>query len=680
MERRERADWQRAERRHTDPVLEEGTLAELFEESAERHADRTAQGYKGGVYDRSLTGSVLEEAPPGEYRTLTYRELRGIVRRLAAGFRDLGVEAEDRIAIYADTRVEWAQCDLALLAAGAVVTTVYTDSSTEQVEYLLGDPGASGVICGSEALAERAIEAIEAGSLDVDFLVVVDAIEAERFAETPVSVHTLEAVHDRGASVFDRGSYDEWLEARDPSDLASLIYTSGTTGKPKGVRLTHRNFRSNVEGIYRRFGPRPDKGSDTPTLDEYTRSLSFLPLAHVFERTSGHFTMFAAGATVAYAESADTIGEDIELVRPTTATSVPRVYERIFDSMIEAAGDGPRRRVFDWALDVGRAYQRSDDPGPSLRVRHAIADRAVFEQVRENLGGRIEFFISGGGTLSPDLAELFAGMGLPIFEGYGLTETAPVVSVNPPEAPQPGTIGPPLENVEVTLDDTRVDETTPDGGSATVDTGGTDSDEAIERGELLVRGPNVSDGYWNRPGATERAFTEREGGSRWFRTGDLIERRPDDYLVYRDRLKQLLVLSTGKNVAPEPIEGRFATSRRVDQCMVVGNDRKFLGALIVPNFAALRSWAAEEEVDLPADREGICRDERAREWIREEVRRVNADLASHERIKRFELVPVEWSAENDLLTPSMKKKRYNLRSRFDDRIEAIYDRESTRTT
>ena len=663
----ERTEGQRAERRHTDPASGEGTLAELFDESAERHADRMAQGYKGGVYDRSLAGSVLESAPPGEYRTLTYRGLREIVRHLAAGFRDLGVKADDRVGIYADTRMEWAQCDLALLAAGAVVTTVYTDSSTEQVEYLLDDPDASGVVCGSGALAERALAAIEAGGIDVDFLVVMDAIEDERFAAAPLPVHSLKAVHDRGASAFDREGYDGWLDARDPEDLASLIYTSGTTGKPKGVRLTHRNFRANVEGIYRRFGPRPDKPGDTPTLDEGTRSLSFLPLAHVFERTSGHFTMFAAGATVAYAESADTIGEDIELVRPTTATSVPRVYERIFDSMVEEAGDGPRKRVFEWALDVGRAYQHNDGPSASLRVRHAIADRLVFERVRETLGGRIEFFISGGGTLSPELAELFAGTGLPIFERYGLTETAPVVSVNPPEAPWPGTIGLPLGNVEVDLDDARLDEAALSEGPAVT---------GVERGELLVRGPNVSDGYWDRPDATERAFTDQG----WFRTGDLIERRPDGYLVYRDRLKQLLVLSTGENVAPEPIEGRFATSRRVDQCMVVGNDRKFLGAPIVPNFAALRSWAAEEGIDLPADRAAIRRDERAREWVREEVERVNEDLADHERIKRFELVSTEWTPGNDLLTPSMKKKRRNLRSRFDDRIEAIYDGESIRTS
>jgi long-chain acyl-CoA synthetase len=198
-------------------------------------------------------------------------------------------------------------------------------------------------------------------------------------------------------------------------------------------------------------------------------------------------------------------------------------------------------------------------------------------------------------------------------------------------------------------------------------------DGTTEVGELLVRGPNVSAGYWGRPDATERAF----GEDGWFRTGDLVERRPDDYLVYRDRLKQLLVLSTGKNVAPEPIEGRFATSRRVDQCMVIGNDRKFVGALIVLNVAALRAWAVEEGVDLPEDRAALCRDERVREWVREEVERVNADLARHERIKRFELVPTEWTPENDLLTPSMKKKRRNVLARFGDRVNAVYEGERT---
>jgi len=727
-------DWQRAERRYTDPVIGDGTLSRLFAESAERHADRIAQGYKGGVYDRSLAGSVVERAPPDEYRTLPYRRLHEIVRHLAAGFRDLGVEADDRVAIYADTRMEWAQCDLALLASGAVVTTVYTDSSTEQVEYLLGDPEASAVVCGNAALADRVLDAVEAGDLAIEFVVVMDDFEEGRFAraesEAAVPVHTLEMVYDRGASAFDRGSYERWLDDRDPDDLASLIYTSGTTGQPKGVRLTHRNFRANINGIRRRFGPRPDKTKGMAVLDETARSLSFLPLAHVFERTSGHFVMFASGATVAYAESADTIAEDIALVRPTTATSVPRVYERIFDSMVEEAGDGLGGTVFDWALDVGRAYQRADDPDRSLRIRHAVADRLVFEQVRENLGGRIDFFISGGGTLSPDLAELFAGMGLPIFEGYGLTETAPVVSVNPPEAPRPGTIGPPLDNVDVALDDTRLDDAALDAtiSDETAVSEVSDDDSGVlvgngsgtntvknsvdpdDIGELLVRGPNVSLGYWNRPDETGRAFTkealasevvreaqnasrddetvspsrttsesseERGSSKRWFRTGDLIERRSDGYLVYRDRLKQLLVLSTGKNVAPEPIEGRFATSRRVDQCMVIGDERKFVAALIVPNFAALRAWAAEEGIDLPTDREAICRDERAREWVRTEVTRVNAALASHERIKRFELVPTEWTPENDLLTPSMKKKRRNLTAAFTDRIESIYEREST---
>lgn len=685
-------DWRTAERRYDDEVIGGGTISELFEESVERNAERTAQGYKGGVYDRSLAGSVVEEAPVGEYRTLTYAEMGEIVRCLAAGFRDLGVESGDRVGIYADTRMEWAHSDFALLAAGAVVTTVYTDSSVEQVEYLLTDPGASGVVCGTPELAERALEAIEAdddeandeardrdegNSPGTEFVVVMDSVEEGDFGEAPVPVHTLEAIYDRGVDRFDREEYNALLTERDPTDLASLIYTSGTTGKPKGVRLTHRNFRANINGIRRRFGPRPDKEEDVPALDESTRSLSFLPLAHVFERTSGHFVMFASGATVAYAESADTVGEDIEVVRPTSATSVPRVYERIFDAMVEQAGDGPKKKVFDWALDVGRAYERTTDPGIALRAKRAIADRLVFAQVKENLGGRVDFFISGGGTLSPELSELFAGMGLPIFEGYGLTETAPVVSVNPPEAPQPGTIGPPLENVEVKLDDAGLDDTAlgdgvSDGGAFDGENG-TGTGTGGEIGELLVRGPNVSAGYWRRPGATERAFTEGRRGAKWFRTGDLVERRPDGYLVYHDRLKQLLVLSTGKNVAPEPIEGRFATSRRVDQCMVVGDDRKFVGALIVPNFAALRAWAAEEGVSLPENREAICRDERAHEWVREEVTRVNAELARHERIKRFELVSTEWTPENDLLTPSMKKKRRNVRSRFAERVEAIYD-------
>ena len=647
--------WRAAEREYTDEVIGEDTIPRLFEASAERHADREAQWYKGGVYERSLVDVVVPTAPDGQFAALTYAEMRDIVRNLAAGFRELGIESGDRVGIFADTRMEWAQSDLALLASGGVVTTVYTESSPSQVEYLLSDPGAVGVVVENEELLGRVLEVED--ELDLGFVVVIDEFDGHDDRD---DVYTLAAVHELGREAFDAERYEGWFDDRDLDDLASLIYTSGTTGQPKGVMLTHRNFRANVNQCRRRFAPRPDRDPEVPSIDENDRSLSFLPLAHVFERLAGHYLMFATGATVAYAESSDTVAEDITLVRPTVATSVPRVYQRIYDSMREQASESDfKSRVFEWAVGVGREYATTENPGPYLRTKYRLADRLVFSTVEEQMGGNVEFFVSGGGSLSKRLAELFEGMGLPILEGYGLTEAAPVVSTNPPEDIRTGTLGSPLHGVETEIDPEAI----------TADQRGKAEGEI---GELLIKGDNVTEGYWNQPEATEGASTD-EG---WFRTGDIIERTDDGYLVYHDRLKGILVLDTGKNVAPGPIENEFATSNRIDQIMVLGDDEKFVSALCVPDFEGVRRWAERNDVDLPQDRAAICDDEDVQRWVAEEIIEVNEGFSKHERIKAFRLVPDEWTPENDLLTPSLKLKRRNILGRYDEEVRDIYEKET----
>ncbi|MDQ2052365.1 long-chain fatty acid--CoA ligase [Natronolimnohabitans sp. A-GB9] len=660
-------DWLEAEREYEDEVIGETTLGRLFEASVERNANRPAQRYKGGVYDRALTDSVLPSAAPGDFRPISYLEMRDIVRTLSTGFHELGIEHGDRVGIFANTRMEWAQCDFALLAAGAVVTTVYTSSSPSQVEYLLDDPDASAVVVENDDLLERVLEVED--ELDLEFIVSMDELEGYDDRD---DIYTLDEVYDRGEDVFDLEAYEARLDAVERDDLASLIYTSGTTGRPKGVQLTHWNFRSNVNGIRRRFAPRADKPEGTPALDEETQTVSYLPLAHVFERTAGHFVMFASGACVAYAETPDTLKEDFAAVQPTAATSVPRVYEKIYDTIREQASESDaKRRIFEWATDVGVEYQRTDSPGPALKAKQALADKLVFSTVREALGGEIELLISGGGSLSPELCRLYHAMGLPIHEGYGLTETAPVVTVNPPEDVKIGTIGPPLVGVDVEIDETVGDR----------DTFGDDPGEV---GELLVRGPNVTDGYWNRPGATQGAFTETVPGSetteepndesdgKWFRTGDIVHHRPDGYLEFRDRVKQIIVLSTGKNVAPGPLEDAFAASEVIEQAMVTGDGEKFVGALLVPNTDHIREWAEEEGIDLPDDPQAMVDDERVREYVQQEVDRVNEDFEKHERIKRFELVPREFTEENEMLTPTMKKKRRVILDEFEDRVDRMY--------
>ncbi|MFA9428265.1 long-chain fatty acid--CoA ligase [Natronorubrum sp. A-ect3] len=644
-------DWQDAERAYDDEVIGETTLGRMFEETADRNANRPAQKYKGGVYDRSLTPSVLPAATPGEFRTISYLEMRDVVRNLSAGFHDLGIELGDRVGIFANTRMEWAQCDFALLGAGAVVTTVYDSSSPSQVAYLLDDPDATAVVVENESLLETVLEVED--DLDLEFIVSIDELSGYDDRD---DIYTLDDVYDRGEAVFDLEAYQERVDAPGLDDLASLIYTSGTTGQPKGVQLTHWNFRSNVNAVRKRFAPRPDKTEGIPSLDEESLAVSYLPLAHVFERTAGHFVLFASGSCVAYAESPDTLQEDFGTVQPTMATSVPRVYEKIYDAIREQASEsGVKKRIFEWATDVGVEYQQADSPGPILSAKQSIADKLVFSTVREALGGEIELLISGGGSLSADLCQLYHAMGLPIYEGYGLTETSPVISTNPPEAVKIGTIGYPLPGVDV-----KIDESAADQAAFTDDPG--------DVGELLVKGPNVTQGYWNKPGATTGAFTD-DG---WFRTGDIIHQRPDGFLEFRERVKQIMVLSTGKNVAPAPIEDAFAASEIIEQCMVVGDGEKFIGALLVPNPDHLHEWAAQEGIDLPDDPQAMCDDDRVREYIQQEVDRVNENFEKHETIKQFELVPQEFTEENEMLTPTMKKKRRVILDEFEDRVDRIY--------
>ncbi|MFB6083573.1 MAG: long-chain fatty acid--CoA ligase [Halorientalis sp.] len=643
--------WLAAEREYADAVIGDDTLPEMFAASVERNGDSEAQLYKGGVYPRSLTPGVVDEPELGEYASLTYEEMGELVRYLAAGFRELGVTPGDRVGIMSDSRMEWALTDFALMSVGGVVTTIYTESSPKQIKYLLNDPGATGVVVENERLLDRLVRVQD--ELSLEFVVVVDELDKYDHVDR---IRTLEDVYETGVDRYDDAEFQGWLDDLDSHDLASLVYTSGTTGEPKGVKLTHHNFRSNVNQLRKRVGPRPDKDDDVPVLDSDKRTISMLPLAHVFERTVGHFLMFATGATVGYAQSPDTVDEDLQKIEPHGGASVPRVYERIFAQAREQASESEfKERVFEWAVDVARQYSRADDPGIGLRLKREIGERLVYSKVKAELGGNIILMVSGGGSLSDRLAESFDGMGIPIFEGYGLTEAAPVVTANPPEDHRIGTLGRPLVDVDVRIDESQVS-----------DEQFADADGEV--GELLVKGPNVTEGYWEMPEETEDAFT----ADGWFETGDIVERVGDEYLIYHDRLKNLLVLDTGKNVAPEPIEDEFSTSSRVEQIMVMGDDEKFVSALIVPNFDAIKRWADNRNIDLPADRDAICEDDRVTEWVVRDVNLVNRNLEKHETIKEVELVAEEWTPENDMLTPSLKKKRRNILEEHAGKVERIY--------
>ena len=657
------------------PSVREETLPQLFERVAADAPDRVAQQYKGGVYDRSLVDAgVVDPAPDGAYASLTYADLRRVVRRLAAGLRALGLDPGDRVAIVAETRMEWAHVDFATLAAGGVVTAAYPGSSPDRLGALLADADPTLVVVGGTA----EVDALETLGDDVVFngetgptaVVTMDEVaetgtldaRSDAAADVDVGIGvdvcTLGDVYERGETAFDADRYRAGVETVAPDDLASLVYTSGTTGRPKGVRLTHAAFRANIAQCLDRLGG--DADDDGSGLDADSTALSVLPLTHVFERTMGHYLVFGAGGTVAYAEGPKTLAADLSLVQPTMASGVPRIYEKLFAGVVDPDAEAATRAAF---------------------------------------GGNIDWLVSGGGALSPSLCAASHDVGLPILEGYGLTETAPVVSVNAPTDPAVGTIGPPVADTQVAIDERvgdGIDARTRDGDDAHGDSGRDsdlvggrdDGDEPV--GELLVRGPQVTDGYWNRPDATREAFSSPEslpdlvtagpspatwGGDPdepWFHTGDVVRLRADGHLVFQERTKRLLVLSTGENIAPRRIETRLTDDPLVDQCVVLGDDRRFVSALVVPDLDAAARWATDAGVDLPTDRPAASRDPRLRERLAAAVETANDDLEPVERVKRFRVLPTRLTPENGLLTPTLKQKREAIRERFDDAIESMY--------
>ncbi len=655
-----------AEAEFDHPVLGSRTVPDAVAAAADRHPTAAAQSYKGDVYDRSLVDSgAISPAPDGAYADLSYIELQSLVDRLAAGFRRLGISSGDRLALASETRMEWTQVDLATQTAGGVVTTVYSEVTDDRLDYLLSDADPTGVVVENANLLGQLL-AVEDG-LELDFIVVIDMLPdgsgMAAACRDREDILTLGGVYQRGEADFDAEAVEAWRSRLDPADLATIIYTSGTTGQPKGVKLTHTNLCANIDQTFRRFGPRPDRDPSVPHLDHTSRHLSFLPLAHVFERLVGSYLMLAAGATIAYAGSTDTLATDFQLVEPTTCTAVPRLYDRLYERFEQRASDSLLGgRLFEWATEVAIRYHETPQPGRRLRFEHGVADRLVFQKIRAGLGGNLELCISGGDSLAAELCAMFHGMGIPIFEGYGLTEAAPVISANPPEAPEVGTIGPPLSGLDIRLDETV------DLDSKQATTGSI--------GELLVCGPNVSPGYWNRPDDTDRTFVtidEDEDERRWLRTGDIVERRSSGYLEFCERRKELLVLSTGKNVAPAPLETAIEAASLVEQCVVVGDGRPYVAALVVPAFEAVNAWADREGIDLPEESAGIVENDRLTDRIERAVDTQTESFEPHERVGAVRLIAQEFSVGNDLLTPTMKPRRSAIAERYDDEINALYE-------
>jgi len=577
-----------------------------------------------------LVGRVRGGAIAGQ----STREWFDALRDLALGLESLGIAAGDRVVIMSESRPEWLIADLAILTLGAVTVPVYSTLAAAQARYIVQDAGARVAFVSTAEQLEK-LQSVRHQLPALEAVVVFDGVAAG----SP-SVLALSALAERGhASMMAgwgvaRAFRDRARQVR-PEHLATIIYTSGTTGEPKGVMLSHRNLMSNVFAGH----------TMVPVNDEDV-ALSFLPLSHSFERTVS-YVYLTFGVTIVYAESMDTVGRDLSIVKPTIMTGVPRVYEKFQARVLERgrALPQPRRALFEWGLQVGTARAKAHSGkgvGRLLAAEAAVAERLVFSKIRENVGGRLRCLASGSAPLPNTVAAFFHGIGLPITEGYGLTETAPILTANPLGAARFGTVGKPIPGVEIRI---------------------------AEDGEILARGPNIMMGYYNRPEDTAAAL--RDG---WFHTGDVGVLDADGYLTITDRKKDLIVTSGGKKIAPQPIEAVLKQSPLVAEAMVLGDGRRFASALLVPDFTALERRLkdlgrppaqGDDSVSLVARADVVA-------LYQEIVDGLNRDLSQYERIKKIRVLPREFTLASGELTPTMKVKRKTVEQNWAGEIEEIY--------
>jgi long-chain acyl-CoA synthetase len=565
----------------------------------------------------------------GRWTDIGYHDLADSVQDLSLGLLELGVRRGDRVAILSENRPEWAITDYACLAARAADVPIYPTLPARQVEYILRDSGAGAVVVSSAAQLEKVLS-VRPRLPSLAHLIALDA------DATGPGVLRFEEVLARGRTARDR--HPDWHAgalAAAPDDLATLIYTSGTTGDPKGVMLSHGNIASNVTTCVGLF-----------SFTAEDECLSFLPLSHIFERMFGHYCMFHAGVVINYAESIDAVPANMLEVRPQLMASVPRLYEKIYARVLDNVRTSSplRKRIFAWGRRVGEQWAEltiERRPVPAgLRAQKVLADRLVFAKLRKRTGGRVRFFISGGAPLSREIARFFYAAGLPVLEGYGLTETSPVMAVNTFQDHRLGTVGKAIPEVEIRI--------APDG-------------------EVVTRGPNVMCGYFNKPEATAEAIDE-EG---WFHTGDIGTIDADGFLSITDRKKDLIVTAGGKNIAPQPIENLAKSSKFVATAVMIGDRRPFPVMLVVPNAAQVKGWAGYK--GLPdGELEALLGLPEVRQKIEREVRMTLRDLAQFEMPKKLLLLSRDFTVESGELTPTLKVRRRIVEERHRAAIEALY--------
>ncbi|MEA3202990.1 MAG: long-chain acyl-CoA synthetase [Thermoplasmata archaeon] len=603
------------------------TLGALFWNAVQAHGGRPAQEWHNGAM----------------WVSRTYTEFGAAVRDVANALLASGVKKGERVAIWSRNTPQWGEVDFANQTVGFATVPIYDTLTGDKGAYILNDAEAKVLFVQDAAILARL--APLRGTLRGLKQVVLMA------GAPPEGAVSYQEFVQKGRDWGKRNpdAVDRMRAALDPDDLASLVYTSGTTGEPKGVMLTQGNFASNAACMHL---------VDVGPEDVF---LSFLPLSHVFERTGGHFGAYGLGAKVVFARSVDTLMDDMQAAHPTLMMAVPRLYEKMHARVLEsiAAQSWVKRKLFAWALRVGKQtlpYRERNEPlPPGLAKRHARATKLVLHKLHARVGGRLRYFVSGGAALSKDIEEFFWAAGIQILQGYGLTETSPVCNVNLPHALRFGSVGRCIPGAECRIDASEWPQPTDIGG------------KPYTQGEICFRGPNVMQGYWRNDKATKEVF-DAEG---YFHTGDIGYLDNRGYLFITDRKKEIIVMSNGKKVPPQPVENALQLQPHIAQAMILGENRNYIATLIVPDWAALDKFALANGI-ATKDRDRLVADQRIVSLVEREVEAVNATLARYEQVKKFWILPAEWTVEGGELTPSLKLKRRVITERFKGFIERLY--------
>jgi len=614
------------------------TLTDLYKNLTEKYknSDKIAFAYK--------------PSPNEKYQHTTWDSVAEDVMAVAGYLLEQGVKKNDRIAILSENRYEWAVVDLAIQLTGGINVALYTTLPPSQCEFILKDSGAKIFFVSTGIQLKKAVEVFKKCKR-LKQVIAFDTPNVKKYLDNKF-IFLFESILMQGGKTVQR-TKKEIVKRKDgvtPEDIATLIYTSGTTGPPKGAMLSHQNIVSNIKAAHKAI-----------TINDNDRVLSFLPLSHSFERTAGYYAMIAGGAEIFYAESVDTVAKNMIEVKPTIVVSVPRLFEKIYNLVAKSVEEGGplKQAIFEWAIDAGQKY--ADGQRGIVSLQKYIADKLVFEKLKNRTGGRIRFFVSGGAALPPEIGSFFMAAGLNILEGYGLTETSPVMTVNLYGNERMGTVGNVLNGITVgiqRLEDNKI--------IARLSGEQYPSNLTSEQGEILCKGPNVMKGYWNNEEGTKEMIDE-EG---WLHTGD-IGRFVDGNLQITDRIKHMIVNAGGKNIYPGPIEDMFKTSKWIDQLVVVGEKQNYMAALIVPDFDSLEAYAKENGISFDSYMD-LIENEEIKNIFSKEVRSFSKELASHEKIRDFRLLATEFSVESGELTPTLKVKRRVIEEKYEDIIKDIF--------